>query len=135
MPPSGISSPALGFTNELRRARLGVEGTIPGGFEYKLEADFASGDVEVTDALLAYEHGPLKLTVGQPNNFLGLEELSSSNDTSFIERAAFTDAFGFNRRAGMSGDCDQAAQLLQGGAFTANFAALDLGTDGNNPAD
>src|SRR3546814_17873631 len=87
MPPSGISSPALGFTNELRRARLGVEGTIPGGFEYKLEADFASGDVEVTDALLAYEHGPLKLTVGQHNNFQGLEELSSSNDTSFIERS------------------------------------------------
>src|SRR3546814_5426559 len=77
--PSAISSPALGFTNELRRARLGVEGTIPGGFEYKLEADFASGDVEVTDALLAYEHGPLKLTVGQHNNFQGLEELSSSN--------------------------------------------------------
>src|SRR3546814_2488583 len=77
--PSAISSPALGFTNELRRARLGVEGTIPGGFEYKLEADFASGDVEVTDALLAYEHGPLKLTVGQHNNFQGLEEQSSSN--------------------------------------------------------
>src|SRR3546814_17416156 len=88
MPPSGISSPALGFTNELRRARLGVEGTIPGGFEYKLEADFASGDVEVTDALLAYEHGQLKLTVGQHNNFQGLEEMSSSNDISFIERSA-----------------------------------------------
>src|SRR3546814_18107503 len=28
--PSRISNPALGFTNELRRARLGVEGTIPG---------------------------------------------------------------------------------------------------------
>src|SRR3546814_724940 len=121
--PSAISSPALGFTNELRRARLGVEGTIPGGFEYKLEADFASGDVEVTDALLAYEHGPLKLTVGQHNNFQGLEELSSSNDTSFIERAAFTDAFGFTRRVGMSVETAKDALLLQGGVFTANFAA------------
>src|SRR3546814_12247200 len=55
--PSRISNPALGFTNELRRERLGVEGTIPGGFEYKLEDDFASGAVELTDALLAYGHG------------------------------------------------------------------------------
>ena len=128
--PSARSSPALGFTNELRRARLGVEGTIPGGFEYKLEADFASGDVEVTDALLAYEHGPLKLTVGQHNNFQGLEELSSSNDTSFIERAAFTDAFGFTRRVGVSVEYAKDALLLQGGVFTDNFEALDSGNDG-----
>src|SRR5690606_25466527 len=27
--PGGISSPGLGFSNELRRARLGIEGSIP----------------------------------------------------------------------------------------------------------
>src|SRR3546814_4822772 len=95
-----------------------------------LEADCASGDVEVTDALLAYEHGPLKLTVGQHNNFQGLEELSSSNDISFIERAAFTDAFGFTRRVGVSVEYAKDALLLQGGVFTDNFEALDSGNDG-----
>src|SRR3546814_19214604 len=91
--PSAISSPALGFTNELRRARLGVEGTIPGGFEYKLEADFASGDVEVTAALLAYDHWPLKLTVGQHNNFQVLEALAGRPNPRFINPAAFPDPF------------------------------------------
>ncbi len=30
-----------GFGNEARRARLGVEGNVPGGFGYKFELDFA----------------------------------------------------------------------------------------------
>src|SRR5690606_17573025 len=35
-----------GFGSEIRRARLGVEGDIPGGFGYKFEADFAGNEVE-----------------------------------------------------------------------------------------
>ncbi|WP_052072012.1 OprO/OprP family phosphate-selective porin [Sphingopyxis sp. MWB1] len=128
--PEGISDPALGFSNEIRRARLGVEGTMPGGFGYKLEADFAEGDAELTDAHLTYKHGPFKITVGQHNNFQGLEELSSSNDTSFIERAAFTDAFGFERRIGVSGEYGRGDILVQAGVFTDN--ASDLGDSGNS---
>src|SRR3546814_4514877 len=44
--PSRISNPALGFTNELRRARLGVEGTIPGGFEYKLRSEEHTSELQ-----------------------------------------------------------------------------------------
>ena len=44
--PRGISDPGLGFSNELRRARLGVEGTMPGGLGYKFEVDFADNEVE-----------------------------------------------------------------------------------------
>ncbi|MBY4637005.1 OprO/OprP family phosphate-selective porin [Sphingopyxis sp. XHP0097] len=128
--PSAISDRALGFSNELRRVRLGVEGTIPGGFGYKLEADFAGGDAELTDAHLTYKDGPLKVTVGQHNNFQGLEELSSSNDTSFIERAAFTDAFGFERRVGVSGEVATGDVIVQGGVFTDNFG--DLSDSGNS---
>src|SRR5687767_14859467 len=32
--PEGIADRSLGFGNEIRRARLGVEGSIPGGFGY-----------------------------------------------------------------------------------------------------
>src|SRR5690606_17877350 len=35
-----------GFGNEIRRARLGVEGDMPGGFGYKFEVDFAGNEVE-----------------------------------------------------------------------------------------
>ncbi|APG63582.1 porin [Sphingorhabdus lutea] len=128
--PSGITDNGLGFSNEVRRARLGVQGTIPGGFEYKFEGDFANGGVELTDAFLAYAGKNVTINVGQHNNFQGLEELSSSNDTSFKERAAFTDAFGFKRKVGISAEYNNGPLLLQAGVFTDNVD--DLAEDGNN---
>jgi len=126
--PSTINIPGEGFSNEARRVRLGVQGKIPGGFGYKLEADFLDG-VELTDAYLDYKNGGLTVTVGQHNNFQSLEEISSSNDTSFIERSAFTDAFGFQRKIGVSAAYKTGDVLLQGGVFTDNIDDLSDGND------
>lgn len=128
--PNGLADPGLGFSNEVRRARLGVEGTIPGGFSYRMEGDFSTGEVELTDAFLAYIDKGVTITVGQHNNFQSLEEMTSANDNSFIERAAFTDAFGFQRRVGLSGQYTTGDILLQGGVFTDNID--DLSSDENN---
>ncbi len=114
-----------GFNSEMRRARLGVEGDIPGGFGYKFEIDFAGNSVDVTDALLSYEHGALTVNVGQRNNFQSLEELTSSRFSSFIERAAFTDAFGFERRLGVAVELEPTdSVLIQAGFFTDNIGDL-----------
>jgi phosphate-selective porin OprO/OprP len=113
-----------GFGSELRRARLGVEGTIPGGFGYKFELDFAGNEVEVTDAILTYADGGFQLAAGQHNPFQSLEELTSSRFSSFIERAAFTDAFAFERRLGVSGQYSAGDVLVQGGVFSDNIDAL-----------
>jgi len=113
-----------GFGNEVRRARLGVQGDIPGGFGYKFELDFAGGDAEFSDAILSYSDGPLKIAIGQHNTFQGLEELSSSLNISMLERAAFTDAFGFERRLGLSAQYLAGDILLQGGVFSDNFSDL-----------
>jgi len=113
-----------GFGSEMRRARLGVEGDIPGGFGYKFEADFAGNEVEIADAILTYKHKGLTISAGQHNNFQGLEELSSSRFISMIERAAFTDAFGFERRVGLSAQYGAGDLLLQGGVFTDNMSDL-----------
>jgi phosphate-selective porin OprO and OprP len=129
IPDTGATN-GLGFGSEARRIRLGAEGTLPGGFGYKVEADIATGTVEMTDAFLTYKKDKLTVTAGQHNNFQGLEELSSSNDTSFVERAAFTDAFGFKRRVGLSAEYNSGQFLLQAGAFTDNIT--DLGDDGND---
>ena len=112
-----------GFGSEMRRARLGVEGDIPGGFGYKFEVEL-SGGAEVTDAVLTYKTGDVKLTVGQHNNFQSLEELSSSRHTSFIERAAFTDAFGLSRRMGASFEYAKDDILVQAGVFSDNLEDL-----------
>ena len=126
--PNTINTADEGFSNEARRVRLGVQGSIPGGFGYKIEADFADG-VELTDAHLTYKDGGLKVTVGQHNNFQSLEELSSSNDTSFIERSAFTDAFGFERKVGISATVKAGDALIQGGMFTDNISDLSGAND------
>ena len=110
-----------GFGNEIRRARLGASGDIPGGFGYKFELDFAGNEVEAADAYLSYADGPLEVIVGHHNNFQSLEELTSSLHTSFIERAAFTDAFGFERRVGASVQYGKGTVLAQAGVFTDNI--------------
>ena len=130
--PNGYSNPGLGFSNEVRRARLGVEGTVPGGFGYKFELDFAPGDVEFTDAFLSYKAGDAEFIVGQHNNFQALDELTSSLNSSFIERAAFTDAFGFERRVGASVQYTKGELLAQVGAFTDSINDLNSIGDDNN---
>lgn len=113
-----------GFETELRRARLGVEGDIPGGFGYKFEIDFAGNEVELTDAILTYKDGGLTVSIGQHNPFQSMEELTSSRFSSFMERAAFTDAFGFERRVGASLQYGGQDYLIQAGLFSDNVDDL-----------
>jgi phosphate-selective porin OprO/OprP len=123
--PRGIADRGLGFASEVRRARIGVEGSIPGGFGYKFEVDFADNEVEVTDAFLSFKASKaLGLTLGQHNNFQSLEELTSSRFLSFMERAAFTDAFNFERRLGLSATWTAGDVIAQAGVFTSNLEAL-----------
>ena len=124
--PSGLNTAGLGlgFGNELRRARLGVQGDMPGGFGYKFEVDFANNSVSLTDAYISFAKGDVTITAGQHNNFQSLEELTSSNDVSFIERAGFTDAFGFERRIGLSAEYTKGPILVQAGVFSDDVSAL-----------
>ena len=129
--PDGVADRGLGFSNELRRLRLGAEGHIPGGFNYKFEVDFAESAVEIVDATVGYNAGGgFGLTLGQHNPFQSLEELTSSRFSSFIERAAFTDAFNFERRVGLSAAYAKGPLIANVGIFTDNVADLD--EDDNN---
>lgn len=130
--PAGAPATGLGWRDEIRRARLGVEGALTAGFGYKVELELAGDrDIEVTDAYLTYKASKtLRLTAGQHNDFQSLEELTSSRWLSFVERAAFTDAFGFERRLGFSGTWSRGDIIAQAGVFTDNVHALSDGEDG-----
>lgn len=130
--PAGIAGQAsLGIATEFRRAYLGVEGTIPGGFGYRAEVDVANSTVELTDLYLTYKpKSELTLTLGQQKPFWGLEEITSDLFTSFLERAAFHGAFGFERRVGASAAYVGKSLVVQGGVFADN--AADLNADTNN---
>ena len=130
--PSGIAQRRqLGVGTEFRRAYIGFDGTMPGGFGYRVEADLAGSSVDLTDLYLTYKASPdVMLTIGQQKPFWGLEEMTSDLFTSFMERAAFNSAFGFERRVGASASYTGKAFLVQGGVFADN--AADLNSDGNN---
>lgn len=129
--PSGtVAGNSLGTATEFRRAYLGMEGSIPGGFGYRVEADFAGSAVDLTDVYLTYKTGDATITVGQHKPFWGLEEMTSDLFTSFNERAAYHNAFGFERRVGLSGSYASKSMIVQGGIFTDN--AADLNADSNN---
>lgn len=129
--PRGVGGNSLGTATEFRRAYLGFEGSLPGNFGYRLETDLAGSAVELTDVFLTYEASDaLTLTLGQHKPFGGLEELTSDLFTSMLERAAFTSAFGFERRVGLSAAYSSDDVLVQLGAFTDN--AKDLNADSNN---
>lgn len=127
--PSSIDEDGLGFSSELRRAYVGVQGTMPGGFGYKAEVDLADNEVEWTDIYLTYDHDGKNVTVGQHYPFLSLEQMTSDLFTSFTERAAFTSAFNFERRVGLSGGYAKGDLMVNAGVFTDNVA--DLTDDGN----
>ena len=92
----------LGTTTEFRRARLGVEGEIT-DWKYKFEADFANNEVDVTDAYLEYRGFPgADITIGNQKTPVSMNEQTSSRFITFMERAAFTDAFAFSRELGIS---------------------------------
>ena len=126
--PDGVLLPDLGSVDEFRRVRLGVEGTAPHGFSYVFEMEFAEKVNEITDAYVAWKASDrLTLTVGQQNNFQSLDELTSSRFSSFIERAAFTDAFNFERRLGASASYSHGPLTVQTGAFVDNLLDIDEG--------
>lgn len=125
--PAG--GPALGWEHELRRVRVGLGGDLPGGLGYKVEVDFAGHDVTLTDAILTLDAGPVELTAGQHNSFQSLEELTSSRFTSFIERTAFTDAFGFERRIGLSAHWQAGELRADAGVFADDLDGLTADED------
>lgn len=120
----------LGTNVRFRRVRLGAEGTMPGGFGYKLEADFAGGNVTLADAFLIYDvSDSIELRLGNFETLDGLEQISSSNNISFIERAAFNDAFLNSRRFGAAATWQTDNWRAEVGLFAAH--QLDSSFDNN----
>ncbi len=126
---AGSQADGRGFTSRVRRAYLGVQGTIPGGFSYRADVDLAGNSVTWTDLYLAYGEGPLSVTVGQHHPFTSLEQIQSDLFLSFNERAAFIGAFNLERRVGISAGYKAGDVTINAGIFTDDVASLT--NDGN----
>lgn len=124
----GLNYNNLGWNMRTRRLVFGAEGTLPGGFAYKAEFNFAQSTVDYEDITLAWSKGPLQITVGNMYPLSSLETMTSSRLGSFMERAGFTEAFNYNRRLGVSvGYVDPADVFL----FTAGLWGQEINDSTN----
>jgi phosphate-selective porin OprO/OprP len=87
---------------EIRRARLGVEGVVFYNVKYLVEADFADDKVALKDAYVEYTGlaDGLGLRAGNFKTPNSLDEMTSGNYLTFMERAAFVEAWGLDRQIG-----------------------------------
>lgn len=113
-----------GFTSRLRRAYIGAQGTIPGGFGYRAEVDLAGNTVNWTDVFLTYDRGPFNVTIGQHHPFTSMEQLDSDLYLTFTERASFIQAFNLERRVGASAGYHAGNWMVNLGAFTDDVGSL-----------
>ena len=83
--------PATGGS-EFRRARVKLDGSA-GDWGYRLQVELSGGEVDLRDVYLERALGESTLTIGQFKPFRAMEELTSSNYISVMERG-FTTASG-----------------------------------------
>ena len=133
--PAGIEATTrnLGYNTRVRRVRLGFEGTVPGGFGYKVETDLSNASVGFGDVWITY--APSSQWLFRAGNFEplnGMEQISSSNYVTTLERASFNEAFLNNRRLGAAiGWHDQADEVrVDFGLFANHAIDSSLDNDG-----
>ena len=113
---------------ELRSARLGIEGTAWRDLGYKLEVDFADNEVDLADAFIEYDGelvDPAFVRVGHFKPPNSLEEQTSNRFLTFMERAAFTDAFEFERQIGLASGVTGDSWGISAGLFGQNAGDVE----------
>jgi phosphate-selective porin OprO/OprP len=80
-----------GGGTEIRRARLGMEGTLWEHWVYKTEWDFADAEVSSKDQYIGYEQDSWWAKVGQQHIPFGLATMSSSKYMLFMDRPLLAD--------------------------------------------
>lgn len=82
------------YATILRNARIGAEGVMYEDFLWRLELDFRDEELRFRGAYLEYIRlNPLRITLGNIKEPMGLEWNSSRNRATFLERSASVDAY------------------------------------------
>lgn len=103
---------------EFRRARLGAKGKLSKDLGYKIELEFANENVAFRDSYINYTgFDKTNIRVGNIKPPVGLEELTSSNYITFIERSVATDAFTAGQLLGIDASTHGKHWTLTGGVF------------------
>ena len=94
----------LGDGTELRRARIELSGTVMNDWEYAFDVEFGDGDADIKDAYIKLcRFWPTEIKIGNYKEPFSLENLTSSNDITFMERSLI-DELSPGRSIGISAD-------------------------------
>jgi phosphate-selective porin OprO and OprP len=87
---------------DFRRARVSIEGEFRENMNFKAQYDFAGGDADFKDVYVGFKKVPYvgNLRVGQFKEPFSLEQLTSSNYITFMERS-LADTFAPARNVGL----------------------------------
>ena len=85
---------------ELRVARIGVAGVMYYNWKYRFDVAFGGTEANIQYAYIAYDFGMWESLVGVDKVANSLEQMTSSRFITFMERAAFTEAFALDRQIG-----------------------------------
>ena len=116
--------------SKYRRARLGAKGQFIKDLAYKLDLDFVDKEIVFKDTYINYtgiENVELRLGNFKPG--LSLEDLTSSNDITFIERSAPTSAFVAGQILGAGLYTYGEGWAFATGAYLDNDASGDFGNE------
>ncbi|SEO69137.1 OprO/OprP family phosphate-selective porin [Aquisalimonas asiatica] len=117
-----------GFLN--RRARLGVGGDLDELWDFRIEADFAEEGVSAADFRLRRSLDVGRITLGQTKVPMGLNQLTSSNNITFIERATPQNIVPDSRRMGVFYDVSEGMFTFQSALYG---RAIGDDADGDMP--
>lgn len=91
-----------GFNN--RRTRMGIQGKLTPEWSFLIEYDFAENGSVANDVMMSRKLFGGSLNIGQFKVPMGLDELTSSNSSLFIERASNSNTIVDSRRIGVGYD-------------------------------
>jgi len=118
----------LGSGTEFRRARIGLEGSIADDWAYKAEHEFSDGDTALKDVYLGYSGWTGgEILMGQFKPGFSLEEMTSANYITFMERALPLEAFSYSQRTGIG-----LRGAGTGVTYSATLFGQENGVDGDN---
>lgn len=109
----------------IRRARFDLRGTLYDVSSFRLQLDFAGGNIAFADAYLGFKVGPGTITVGQKRAHFSLVNLMSSNDLPMMEAPFVTQLFSPGRQLGLGYEMNALDNLL---GLAVGFYRLSTGT-------
>jgi phosphate-selective porin OprO and OprP len=121
---------SLGSGTDFRRVRIGAQGTFFQDWAFKTELDFADEEVALADVYIQYlGFDPITITAGHFKQPFSLDNMTSANDITFMERALTQDAFiSPSRRIGAGVGADGDHYSANVGVF-GETASGDAGED------